>query len=159
MTDLEPIHPHPPQLVRPAVLHQGWMELASFHWPYDPAIVQALLPDGVTVDTHDEQAWVGLIPFEMRRVRLGPTPPIPFFGDFIEINVRTYVTDRRGRRSVWFFSLDVPRSAIVAVARTVFALPYCWARAEHDRAGYRHRYTMDRRWPRGSAAPGSLCGS
>ncbi|MBK9298383.1 MAG: DUF2071 domain-containing protein [Candidatus Microthrix sp.] len=40
-------------------------------------------------------------------------------GDFTEINVRTYVTDALGRRGVWFFSLDVPRSPIVAVARSL----------------------------------------
>ncbi len=49
---------------------------------------------------------------------------------------------------MWFFSLDVPRSAIVGVARTVFSLPYCWASTEHTVDGERHRYRMRRRWPR-----------
>ena len=111
--------------------------------------MQQRLPAGVTVDTFDGSAWVGLIPFEMRDVQLGPTPPVPWLGSFIEINVRTYVVDSLGRRAVWFFSLDVPRSAIVAVARSVFALPYCWATATHMRDGDRHRYQMARRWPRG----------
>ena len=34
---------------------------------------------------------VGLIPFEMRDVQLGPTPPVLWLGTFIEINVRTYL--------------------------------------------------------------------
>ena len=100
------------------------------------------------IDTFDGQAWIGLIPFEMRRVRLGPTPPVPYLGSFIEINVRTYVVDATGRRAVWFWSLDVPRSMIVGVARTAFALPYCWSpgarHSEHEPG--RHRYTMRRRW-------------
>ncbi len=107
-----------------------------------------LLPEGVRVDTFDGRAWVGLIPFEMRRVQLGPTPPIPYLSHFVEINVRTYVVDTRGRRAVWFFSLDVPRSVIVGVARTVFSLPYCWAHATHEVDGVHHRYTLERRWPR-----------
>lgn len=131
-------------------MSQQWAELAYFHWAYEPGTVQRLLPPGVTVDTCDGRAWVGLIPFEMRKVRLGPTPPIPWLGDFIEINVRTYVTDELGRRGVWFFSLDTPRSPIVAVARTAFALPYCWAKARHERDGAEERYAMTRRWPRGS---------
>jgi uncharacterized protein YqjF (DUF2071 family) len=49
---------------------------------------------------------------------------------------------------VWFFSLDVPRSVIVAVARTVFALPYCWSRTEYDARCDHRRYSMDRVWPR-----------
>jgi uncharacterized protein YqjF (DUF2071 family) len=148
-TAVEPVTADPPTWRCRTVLRQRWDELAYFHWAYEPADVQRLLPAGVHVDTFDGAAWVGLIPFEMRRVRIGPTPPVPWFGDFIEINVRTYVTDLRGRRAVWFFSLDVPRSAIVAVARSVFALPYCWAGAEHERVGDLHRYRMTRRWPRG----------
>ena len=133
-------------------MRQRWEELAYFHWPYDPVAVQRLLPEGLTVDTFDGRAWVGLIPFEMRRVRLGPTPPVPYLGSFIEINVRTYVRDRFGRRSVWFFSLDVERSVIVGVARTVFSLPYCWAATEHTIEGLDHRYRLRRRWPRPEGA-------
>ncbi len=139
----------PPREWRPA-LRQQWAELAYFHWRYDTEVVQRLLPPGVFVDTFDDSAWVGLIPFEMRNVQLGPTPPFPWLGSFIEINVRTYVTDSQGRRAVWFFSLDVPRSVIVAVARSAFALPYCWATANHVRSNDHHHYSMTRRWPRPS---------
>lgn len=145
--DIEPVTADPLSWERRSVLHQRWDELAFFHWPFDPADVQRLLPDGLTVDTFDGRAWVGLIPFEMRRVQLGPTPPVPYLGDFVEINVRTYVTDPQGRRAVWFFSLDVPRSMIVGVARTVFALPYCFAHARHTVDGADHVYTLRRRRP------------
>lgn len=148
MSTLEDVTADPPLFTHRPVLRQQWHELAYFHWPYDPAVVQALLPDGVTVDTFGGQAWVGLIPFEMRRVQLGATPPVPWLGSFVEVNVRTYVTDRLGRRAVWFFSLDVPRTAIVAVARSVFSLPYCWGPASHQVTGDRHRYRIVRRWPR-----------
>ena len=147
----EPVTPDPPVWTHRPVLRQRWSELAYFHWRYPPEVVQRLLPDGLRVDTYDGSAWVGLIPFEMRDVQVGPTPPVPWLGSFIEINVRTYVVDALGRRSVWFFSLDVPRTAIVAVARTAFSLPYCWARADHVVDGRAHRYRMTRRWPRGSS--------
>jgi len=147
-TTPEPITADPPTWSHRPVLRQQWMELASFHWRYDPQAVQRLLPRGVAVDTFDGSAWVGLIPFEMQRVRLGASPPVPWLGTFLEINVRTYVIDQLGRRAVWFFSLDVPRTAIVAVARTFFSLPYCWATATHGRTGDRHAYRMRRRWPR-----------
>ncbi len=152
----EPITPDPPEWEHRTVLSQTWSELAYFHWRYDPAVVQRLLPADLRVDRFDGSAWVGLIPFEMRRVRIGPTPPVPWLGSFIEINVRTYVIDRWGRRAVWFFSLDVPRAAIVGVARTAFALPYCWADADHVRHGDHHRYRMSRRWPRRPAATGDM---
>lgn len=159
--DVEPVTAEPPALDRRPVLRQRWCELAYFHWRYDPDAVQRLLPPGVTVDTFDGSAWVGLIPFTMRDVAIGPTPAVPWLGTFIEINVRTYVVDPLGRRAVWFFSLDVPRLAIVGVARTAFALPYCWSAADHSVVeprdadgpdGAQHRYTMRRRWP--GARPG-----
>lgn len=152
----EPVLADPPPLLKRAVLSQRWAELAYFHWRYPPEDVQRLLPDGVRVDTFDGSAWVGLVPFVMRKVRIGPTPPVPYFGTFHEINVRTYVIDPRGRRAVWFFSLDVPRSAIVAVARAVFALPYCWSRTEHTATGGHRRYTMSRRWPLRPSASAQL---
>jgi len=153
VTTVEPVQAHPPPLDGRRVLRQRWAELAYFHWRYPPDEVQRLLPAGVTVDTFDGSAWVGLIPFVMRDVQVGPTPPVPYLGTFVEINVRTYVIDANGRRAVWFMSLDVPRSLIVGVARTAFALPYCWSPgAEHTQpAPDRHRYTMRRRWPAGAA--------
>jgi uncharacterized protein len=152
VASIAPIDPDPQPWTRRTVLHQQWEELASFHWPYDPDVVQALLPQGLTVDTFDDSAWVGLIPFEMRRVRIGATPPVPWLGSFVEINVRTYVVLRDGRRAVWFFSLDVPRLAIVGVARSVFALPYKWATTHHQVDGATHRYRMVRQ-PTSARAP------
>lgn len=153
VTAIEPVQAHPPPLGGRRVLRQRWAELAYFHWRYPPDEVARLLPSGVEVDTFDGDAWVGLIPFVMRDVRVGPTPPVPYLGTFVEINVRTYVTDAMGRRAVWFFSLDVPRSIIVGVARTAFALPYCWSPgASHaEPSAGRHRYTMRRRWPSASS--------
>ena len=150
------ITPDPSAWEQRTVLRQRWAELAYFHWSYEPEDVQRLLPVGVTVDTFDGRAWVGLIPFEMRNVQIGSTPPLPWLGSFIEVNVRTYVIDPQGRRSVWFFSLDVPRSAIVAVARSVFSLPYCWADATHQEDGGQHRYQVARRWPRQSSATADI---
>ncbi len=151
-TGIEAVSADPPVWTRRTLLRQQWAELAYLHWPYDPDVVQRLLPDGLTVDTFDGVAWVGLIPFEMRDVRLGPLPPLPLVGRFVEINVRTYVVDATGRRSVWFFSLDVPRLAVVAVTRTIFSLPYRWAAATHAVDGERHEYRMTRRSAHGRGA-------
>lgn len=157
------ITPDPPPFAARPVLRQRWDDLASFHWRYPAEVVQALLPTGLTADTHDGDAWVGLIPFHMRDVRVGPGPVVPYLGSFVEINVRTYVVDRLGHRGVWFWSLDVPRSAIVGVARSCFSLPYCFGRARHSvttvgDGNERHRYEYRRRWPRPArgAAPHAL---
>ena len=134
---------------------QGWFDLTSVHWPYEPALVQELLPDGFTVDTFGANAWVGLIPFHMRRIRLpvGPRGGLAAgrWSTFPETNVRTYIVDRRGRRGVWFCSLDITRLAPTLVARIAYGLPYCWSRMSIDHpAEGTISYTSTRRWPRRS---------
>jgi len=37
--------------VRWPVMVQRWTDVVFLHWRFDPGVVQALLPDGVTVDT------------------------------------------------------------------------------------------------------------
>jgi uncharacterized protein len=135
-SNVEPITLTPPNPVARPIMLQGWYNVAQIHWRYEPSVVQALLPKGFTVDTFDGSAWVGLIPFEMRRIRLpfGPNDGLGVgrFGTFPETNVRTYIRDRRGRRGVWFFSLDINRVAATLVARTGYGLPYCTATMSID---------------------------
>jgi hypothetical protein len=149
--DVEPVSVAATSGVRRAVMLQGWRDLASIHWRYDPAVVQALLPSPYHVDTFDGAAWVGVIPFRMERVRIPGLPPLGPLSTFPETNVRTYVVDRRGRRGVWFASLDVSRLLPALVARTAYQLPYAWSRMSIAQDGDEVRYRSRRRWPRGDA--------
>jgi uncharacterized protein YqjF (DUF2071 family) len=132
--------------VKRAVMTQRWTNLAYLHWRYDPVVIQALLPAGLEVDTFDGSAWVGLIPFSMRDVGVPNLPPVPYFGDFPEVNVRTYVR-RNGVPGVWFFSLDVNRLAPALVARATYLLPYCWGKASNELEGNTLTTSVRRRWP------------
>lgn len=89
-----------------------------------PATIQARLPRGLFVDTHRSQAYLGLVPFFMQRVRPRGLPPVPGLSWFLEFNVRTYVHDQEGRPGVWFFSLDCNQPLAVLIARRAFHLPY-----------------------------------
>ena len=149
----QPLSPTPPVSIRRAWLRNRWDDLAFVHWPYPPQEVQALLPDGLRVDTIDGEAWVSLVPFTMRRA--GPTflPPLPWVSTFAETNVRTYVIDSAGNRAVWFLSLDAERLPVVAFARWAIGFPYVWSSMMVERVGRRWSYTTTaRRWPRRPAA-------
>ena len=151
----ETIRADPPHVIAHPVMLQGWYDLIALHWRYEPAEVQALLPPGFVVDTFDGSAWVGLIPFHMRRVRVPGLPPFGPLSTFPETNIRTYIVDPSGRRGVWFFSLDITRLLPTVVARLGYRLPYCWSKMAIDGEGHgdgaTRRYQSQRRWPRGEA--------
>jgi uncharacterized protein YqjF (DUF2071 family) len=105
-------------------MYQSWTHLLFLHWRWDAADIQRRLPPGLTVDTFDGTAWVGVVPFFMRNIRPRFLPCVPWISNFLEVNVRTYVHDDNGRPGVWFFSLDCNQPTAVWTARTFFHLPY-----------------------------------
>lgn len=106
------------------VMYQSWKELLFLHWQIDPAVIQATLPPGLTVDTFGGNAYLGIVPFYMCNIRPRFLPAVPGISDFLEMNVRTYVHDAQGRPGVWFYSLDANQKLAVRVARKFFNLPY-----------------------------------
>jgi hypothetical protein len=75
---------------------QRWSELLFAHWKIDAPTVQATLPRGLFVDTFAGDAYIGVVPFFMQRVRPAWLPPLPWISWFLELNVRTYVHDENG---------------------------------------------------------------
>lgn len=114
-------------------MDQFWDNLVFLHWRVAPDLVAPFLPTGSRPDVFDGSSWIGLIGFGMRRAGFGYDHPIPFFGDFAEINVRLYSTDDQGRRGVVFLSLETERLALAALAGLV-GVRYRWARMSVDRA-------------------------
>lgn len=108
----------------PVVMLQRWEHLLFLHWRYDIATVQALLPPGLTVDPWNGSAWLGLVPLYMRDVRPRFVPPISPLSDFLELNLRTYVCDAKGRPGLYFFSLDCDQPVAVETARRLLHLRY-----------------------------------
>ena len=128
-------------------MYQSWTWLSFLHWPYDPAVVQRLLPEHLEVQTFQGQAWVGVTPFFLQDLRTPVAPALPWFTSFPETNVRTYVVGPDGREGLWFFSLDAGRLEPVLVARSTYALPYMWSAMTVERDGAIIRYRSRRRWP------------
>ncbi len=105
-------------------MRQRWDDLFFLHWEYDPAAIQARLPAGLTVDTFEGRAHLGVVGFRMNAVRPAGLPALPWLSYFNELNVRAYVRDASGEPGVWFFSLDCERAPAVVLARRFFGLPY-----------------------------------
>lgn len=125
------------------VMYQEWHELLFAHWPVDPDLLRPLVPPCLSLDTHGGTAWVGVTPFRVAGARARLTPAIPGVSDFLEMNVRTYVTVE-GKPGVWFFSLDASSPLAVAGARALFHLPYYSADMKAERDGPWIRYSSRR---------------
>ena len=123
----------------PVVMKQDWSHLLFLHWEIDPAAVQATLPPGLSVDTYDGKAYMGIVPFFMDNVRPSYCPVVPGISWFQELNLRTYVHDEHGQPGVWFYALDCNQWLAVTIARKLFHLPYQHARME----SYQHAGTLN----------------
>lgn len=105
------------------VMKHKWRNLLFLHWIYDAEEIQKTLPEGLYVDTFEEKAYVGIVPFFLHDVRPVFFPAIPFLSDFLEVNVRTYVYDKNGTAGVWFYSLNANQPIAVKLANKIH-LPY-----------------------------------
>ena len=100
---------------RVCVMHQEWRELLFLHWSMDTAIIQRLLPNSLRVDTFDGRR-LGLGWYILHAGRTSAFCLRSRGYQFLELNLRTYVVDRRGRPGVWFFSLDTGHRLPVWIA-------------------------------------------
>ena len=127
---------------------QRWNDLLFAHWPVPAAQIAPLLPEGITVDTFDGCAWIGIVPFWMDQIRLHGLPAIPGAHRFPELNLRTYVREpHTNLGGVYFFSLDAGNPLAVAYARVFYRLPYYWAKMRIDHCDNREFcYTSERRF-------------
>jgi uncharacterized protein len=123
-------------------MRQTWHELLFAHWPMSAGSLRSTLPPGLTLDTFEGQAWVGVVAFHMSDVRLRFCPEL-MAARFPEINLRTYVTTG-GKPGVFFYSLDAGSRLAVWAARTFFALPYFTARFDLHQTEGRMDYACQR---------------
>jgi len=138
----------PPSLRPPAVFDQRWRDVTFVHWPVEPATVEHLFPAGTRPDVFaDGMTYVALVPFVMDGIRLGTSPPVPYFGTFPETNIRLYSVDGAGRHGVLFRSLETSRLAVVPLTRFGLGFAYTWARMRVTRDGDTITYDSVRRWP------------
>jgi uncharacterized protein YqjF (DUF2071 family) len=128
---------------------QSWVDLLFAHWQIPTRELERVVPAPLLLDTYDGAAWLGVTPFEVRNLRLRPTPPLPVLSAFPEINVRTYV-HFGGKPGIFFFSLDADSRLAVTAARRSYRLPYFRADMSIRRSAGRTHYQSRRsaqEWP------------
>jgi uncharacterized protein YqjF (DUF2071 family) len=125
------------------VMEQNWENLLFLHWPIEPSVVRALVPEQLELDTFEGKAWISITPFALSGLRLFSMPPLPGMDAFDELNVRTYV-HFKGMPGIYFLSLDASKLIPAFAARLFFMLPYHAAEIEFNNSGREFLFELKR---------------
>lgn len=136
---------------KPWALSMSWSDLSFMHWPVSPESLRPQIPEALELDTFDGTAWLGIVPFSMRDTRPRFLPAVTGLSDFLELNVRTYVS-HNNKAGVWFFSLDAANPIAVRLARRGFYLPYFDAQMSSQIEGTNYQYESVRNHKNAPAA-------
>lgn len=118
---------------------QSWNELLFVHFRVETKSIANFVPKNLKIQEFGGSSWVGIVPFEMNGVMRRPLPNLPWFSNFLELNVRLYV-EYEGKPGVWFLSLDATNPLVVWGGNVFFNLPYKNARITSVRDGEHTQY-------------------
>jgi uncharacterized protein len=123
----------PPE--EPWALAQTRRDILFAHWRVGVDKLARLLPPELTLDTHEGEAWLGIVPFRIANLRLRGLPPLPRL-EFGQLDIRTYVV-HDGRPGIWLCSVDVSNPLLLEAAKRTHRLPAYRARisSQHGGAG------------------------
>ncbi len=107
------------------IIKQRWNHVLFLNWKIDPERIRHHVP--FPLDLQDGKAVLSVVPFFMDRVRFPYSPSVPLVSSLWELNLRTYVVCD-GVPGIYFFCLDTPHRLGNWIARSVFGLPYRYAR-------------------------------
>jgi uncharacterized protein len=105
------------------LMAQEWHHTLFVHWPVPVSSLREHVPRELEIDSFEGRAWIGIVPFQVKKMRGRFIPPIPLVSSYLEVNVRTYVK-YGGRTGVFFFTLDADHFLAVVGAKLLFGLNY-----------------------------------
>ncbi|KAF2342600.1 YqjF family protein [Flavobacterium tistrianum] len=114
--------------------YQEWYHTVFFHWEVPSYLLEKYIPKEIQIDTYAGMAWVSLVSFEIKNMRLRYLPMLPYISNFEEINIRTYVT-KDGIPGIYLFSIETNKLIEVLFSKLFIGLPY--EKAEIKRSGNR----------------------
>lgn len=103
--------------------YQEWDDTIFMHYKVPQNLIWDLLPKGVLLDIYQGEAWVSVVSFSVKNMRLKFLPPLPYISDFHEINLRTYVI-KDGIPGIYFITIEASKAMSVFLARNFVGLKY-----------------------------------
>ncbi|MBC7552543.1 MAG: DUF2071 domain-containing protein [Taibaiella sp.] len=107
-------------------LKAKWENIIMANYAVPVNVLQPYLPKGVELDTYMGNAYVSLVGFLFKDIRLFKIP-IPKLGTFEEVNLRFYVCRKDGdeiKRGVVFINETVPYKAVAWLANKLYKEHY-----------------------------------
>ena len=123
---------------------QNWEDLLLLHWPVPQDELSPTIPADLSLDLFDGQAWASVVGFRLTNLRPSGLQVLSW-SDFLEVNLRTYIRDREGRRGVWFHSLDSSDLPAVLGARALYGLSYFHSAIEMEKTKEAVGFRSERR--------------
>ncbi|HSD06238.1 DUF2071 domain-containing protein [Flavobacterium sp.] len=102
---------------------QEWHHTIFLHWEIPVYYIEEFIPKTIKLDTFNNMAWISLVAFDVKNMRLRNLPPFPYISNFHEINVRTYVI-KDGIPGIYMFSIETNKLIDVLLTRVFIGLPY-----------------------------------
>ena len=115
-------------------LKANWENIIMINYEIDPKILTQFLPKGVELDLFNEKCYISLVGFMFKNTKLFNVP-IPFFGNFEEINLRFYVKRKEGtvlKRGVVFINETIPYPIVAWIANKLYNEHYTVVPTKHE---------------------------
>ncbi len=115
-------------------LKAKWENIIMVNYEIDPEILLPFIPKGVELDLFDGRCYISLVGFMFKNTKLFNVP-IPFFGNFEEINLRFYVKrieeNNIIKRGVVFINETIPYPIVAWVANKLYNENYTVVPTKH----------------------------
>jgi uncharacterized protein YqjF (DUF2071 family) len=129
-------------------LKADWKNIIMANYAVPTAVLQPYLPFGTEIDVHNGKAYVSLVGFLFKKTRLFNIP-IPYFGDFEEVNLRFYVIRKEGnskKRGVVFINETIPYKPVAWLANKLYKEHYTVVPTKHTAKCDATTKTIDYFW-------------
>jgi uncharacterized protein YqjF (DUF2071 family) len=112
------------------------------------------LPKGVELDLYEGKAFVSLVGFMFKNTEIFKVP-IPYFGNFEEINLRFYVKRIEGatiKRGVVFINETIPYRIVAWIANKLYKEHYTVVPTKHfihqigEKQQVKFEWLLDKKW-------------
>ena len=135
-------------------LKANWENIIMVNYEIDPEVLQPFLPKGVTLDLFDGKAYVSLVGFMFKNTKIFRIP-IPYLGNFEEINLRFYVQRKEGntiKRGVVFINETIPYRIVAWMANKLYKEHYTVVPTKHfihqkgEKQQVKFEWLLDKKW-------------